>query len=135
MTDRSRIRQARHTNKILQLDSTGRQTEMIFFDDMVRRNAATVQYLAQWSIDVVANIVPTFVSNTESGPLRLNTGENVDLVLNDDEDEHEHGELQESPRYFGHFTHPVRVHFVHGRYRPEEDRLWAVFRSSSNVGY
>ena len=108
---------------------------MIFFDDMIRRNAATVQHLAQWSIDVVANIMPTFVSNTESGPLRLDTGENVDLVLNDDEDEHEHGELQESPRYFGHFTNPVRVHLVRGRYSLEEGRLWAVFRSSSNVGY
>ena len=118
MTDRSWRGQARTTNKILQLDSTGRQTEMIFFDDMVRRNAATVQYLAQWRIDVSANIVQTLDSHIQSEPVRSNAGENVDridLVLNDDDDEHEHGELQESPRYFGHFTDPVRVHVVPGR--------------------
>ncbi|CAF1367290.1 unnamed protein product [Adineta steineri] len=104
LSDRAhRDARARKINNFIPLDSAGRQAELSYFDDMCRRNAATVKYFASWGIDIVANIVPIQSSINES---------HRKISVNDslsDDDDIEQKDMQDNDHSYGHFVNPIEL--------------------------
>ena len=96
--------QARKTNSILRLDSAGRQTEVQFFNDILQRNSATIQYLTSWGLDIVSNHVPRPLFT--NGSTRLNRVENS---TSEDDEEYEQRNIHEYDYSYGHFANAVRI--------------------------
>lgn len=84
------------------MDSSRRQAEISFFDDMIRRNAATIKYLALWGINVVSNILPN--QSTIDGLSQVNDEERQ--VDENDEENDEKDIVDYEPSY-GHFVSSV----------------------------
>lgn len=106
LTDRAhRNARARKTNSILRLDSSGRQSEMNLFNDILQRNSSTIQYLTLWGLDIVSNHISRsmFMSNEST---RLNRTENSS---SEDDDDYEQRNVHEYDYSYGHFSNPVEL--------------------------
>ncbi|CAF4219157.1 unnamed protein product, partial [Rotaria sp. Silwood2] len=102
LSDRAhRDARARKIHNLIPLDSAGRQAEISYFDDIIRRNIATIKYLALWGIDIVSTNIPIHSSIDESyRKISYN-----DTVLEDDE-ENEQKDMQDNDHSYGHFINP-----------------------------
>ncbi|CAF4486977.1 unnamed protein product [Rotaria sp. Silwood1] len=105
LSDRAhRDARARKTHNFIPLDSTGRQAEISYFNDMIRRNMATIKYLALWGIDIVPTNFPIHSSIDESYRKIFHNS----TVLEDDE-ENEQKDIQDNDHSYGHFTNPIEL--------------------------
>ena len=87
----------------MRLDSAGRQDEINFFNDILQRNSATIQYLTLWGLGIV--------SNHMSRPMLINGSTRMNRIENsssEDEDEYEQRNAHEYDYSYGHFANSVR---------------------------
>ncbi|CAF0725401.1 unnamed protein product [Rotaria sordida] len=105
LSDRAhRDARARKTHNLIPLNSAGRQAEISHFHHMIRRNIATVKYLALWGINIVSTNISIHSSIDESyRKISYN-----DVVLEDDE-ENEQKDTQDNDHSYGHFTNPIEL--------------------------